>query len=80
MYEKTSAEFDQAHARIRDAIDGLVDALAMGHALCTCGNEITSQRHTTILVGYIQTQYPPETLPLLLAEAVIRLAIANGAK
>lgn len=75
-----TAEFDQAHARVRDAIDGLVDGLVMGHERCTCGHAITSERHTTILVGYIQNRYHPGSLPLLLAEAVTRLAVARGAK
>jgi hypothetical protein len=46
----------------------------------TCGHAITSQHHTMILVGYIAQRYHPGTLPLLLAEAATRLAIARGAK
>lgn len=76
----SAAEFDQAHAAVRDSVDKLVSGLVMGQAQCTCGEAITSQQHTLVLVDYIRARYRPESLPLLLAEAVTRLAVAQGAK
>ncbi|GAB4582595.1 hypothetical protein Ntsu_04270 [Nocardia sp. IFM 10818] len=75
-----TADFDQAHATVRDAVDGLIESLMCGARRCPCGEPIDSQRHTLVLVGLIREQYRPEMLSMLFAEAVTRLAIARGAK
>lgn len=80
MPDMTTAEFDHAHARVRDEVDALVDGLVLGHKTCTCGHAITSQHHVGYIATMILQRYHPGTLPLLLAEAATRLAIARGAK
>ncbi|WP_280410724.1 hypothetical protein [Nocardia asiatica] len=76
----TTAKFDQAHAWVRDSLDALIDSMVLGQRVCTCGHPIDSERHTLILAEYIAQKYPLQTLPILLTEAVIRLAKAKGAR
>ncbi|MFR9767097.1 hypothetical protein [Nocardia sp. SC052] len=76
----TAVEFNQVHARVRDSLDALIEGMVAGQKACPSGQPVDSQRHTLPLVGYIMETYRPETLPMLLTEAVIRLAIAKGAR
>lgn len=75
-----TAEFDQSHARVRDAVDGLIDGLMMAGNRCSCGESVDSPRHTLLAVDYIGRRYSPDQLAMLLGEAVTRLAVARGAK
>ncbi|WP_063039660.1 hypothetical protein [Nocardia pseudovaccinii] len=74
-----TAEFDQAHAQVRDTVDGLIDGLAQAAEGCPCGHAIDSQDHMLTLVGYLQTHYPAHLQSALLAEALTRLAVAREA-
>lgn len=76
----TTAHIDQAQARARDSIDGLIDALLKVGDRCSCGGSIDSPQHTLSLVAYIRMHYPPEVLPMLLAETVGRLAMSKADK
>ncbi|WP_297610799.1 hypothetical protein [Nocardia sp.] len=75
----TAADFDQMHAGTRDTVDDLIKNLILVGKRCSCGEPIDSQRHMTTIVGYLGSQYNAADLALLLAEALTRLALAQGA-
>lgn len=72
--EMSTAEFDQTQAAIRDELDRLV-AWAVEHD----GN-FTTKDATIRLTGYVAMSTRTTAWPLLITEAVIRLATAQGAK
>lgn len=76
----TVAEFDQAHARTRDALDNLIKHLVSVGEHCTCGEPIDSKSHMTVTADHFARQYSITGLSWLLTEALARLVVAQGAK
>lgn len=68
-----TGDFDQAHAVIRDELNGLITWAAER-------GEFTTKRTTLETSGQIFISTHPTSWPLLLAEAVLRLAAIKADK
>lgn len=75
-----AAEFDQAHAGVRDTVDELVTGMVSAGQRCGCGEPITASRHVAAVAEFVNDNYGGMTRSMLLAEALTRLAVAGGAK